>query len=67
MSDCRCNGTGWVKARVPQMYQHEYDGRTFGWAGCNVEEHRLNADEDPPDDDTQPDPSPYGWEPMEAS
>jgi hypothetical protein len=43
---CRCNGTGWVTIDIPHEFQPAY-GFTQGWAGCNVEEHRMNAD-DPP-------------------
>jgi hypothetical protein len=50
MSDprCRCNGTGWVIIDIPHEFQPSY-GFTQGWAGCNVEEHRMNADDAPPE------------------
>ena len=54
MNECRCGGTGWVKVPIPPEFQHEYGYRTWGWAGCNVEEHRMNADDEPPGEDSTP-------------
>ena len=51
LSECRCEGTGWVKITIPLRFRPEYGGMRFGWAGCDVEEHRANADEEPPEED----------------
>uniref|UniRef100_A0A6M3LMF0 Uncharacterized protein n=1 Tax=viral metagenome TaxID=1070528 RepID=A0A6M3LMF0_9ZZZZ len=58
---CRCKGTGWVKARIPSMFQDDYGGRSFGWAGCNEHAH-LAIDNEPPADDSTLEPEPYDWE-----
>ena len=44
---CRCNGTGWVRISIPPHLQDIYS-MAEGWAGCNIEAHRMNADEEPP-------------------
>ncbi|MFC1740178.1 hypothetical protein ACFL0N_01705 [Pseudomonadota bacterium] len=49
-SGCRCKGTGWVPITIPEQFRPVY-GFESGWAGCNVEEHRMNADPEPPEDD----------------
>ena len=44
---CRCEGTGWVEIKIPGRLWHVY-GRQTGWAGCNIDEHRLNAGDELP-------------------
>ena len=40
--------TGWVLIEIPPEFRNEYGGIRWGWAGCDVEKHRLNADPKPP-------------------
>ncbi len=65
MSDCKCNGTGWVKARIPTLFSHEYGEDSWGWAACDLHGHLIGEDDDPPADDSQPEPSVYSWEKSE--